>query len=146
VLATDTRVGVICYMLYKGTMGADLFFLFVYLLLIPSLRAISATPRVVMCDNLRAHLQRSVAEALKSEGHTILYRPVHSPDFSWCEMCFEHIARHLQCNEGFLTPETFGEWVTRAIDTLSPSYVRAYAAGSHYFVPELKYRPYLGIV
>ena len=128
-------------MIFHGTMNNHLFYLFLRLLLLP---ALVGSPRLIMVDNHRAHRMNHVRNLVTGQGHVYQFRPTHSPDFAPVELCFAEIKAFLKSHEHFITPSTLVEWVTYAVNQLTPEKVRKYFAHSHYLVSGEPYKPYMG--
>jgi hypothetical protein len=144
ILAVDINVGVICYVIYRGTMDKDVLYAFLAVHLIP---AIAGTGRrFVMCDNLSQHLADEIQALLNAHGHIIRPRAIHSPDHAPVEWCFSHATTYSHHYDAHLRahPEDFARCFAAGLDTLSPAYLRRYFADAHYLVPGEPYKPYLG--
>ena len=90
-----------------------------------------------MCDNLSSHFGPDIDALFAEHHHHCLRRPVHSPDFAFVEWCFAHAQLFSKEYDCWLLehPEEFGQVFAAGLLSLTPNYVRAYAADAHYFVP-----------
>lgn len=128
-------------LLFEGNMDKDIFFLFVFAHVLPVLRGTGR--RYLMCDRHSTHFSADLTEIITNDGHGILYRPVHSPDFGFVEICFNDVESHLKRNEALVTPTNLGGMIQKAVNDLTPANVQGYAAHCHYFHPLQDYQPYL---
>ena len=135
-------MGVVAYMVYPGSMNNHVFYLFLRLLVLPSLASGSA--KFIMVDNHKAHTKTYIKQFVNSNGHVYQYRPTHSPDFSPVEFCFAEVKAFIKRHEADITPSTLVEWVTLAVNQISAEHVRKYAADCHYFVTGEVFKPYTG--
>ena len=135
-------MGVVAFMVFPGTMNNHVFYSFLRLLVLPALS--SGSPKFIMVDNHRAHRMNHVRNLVTGRGHVYQFRPTHSPDFAPVELCFAEIKAFLKSHEDFITPTTLVEWVTYAVNMLSPGNVRKYFAHSHYMVSGEPFKPYMG--
>jgi transposase len=71
-------------MLLDGPMDGPAFLAYVQQVLVPQLRP----GDTVIMDNLPAHKNASVRQAIEAAGATLLYLPPYSPDFNPIEMAF----------------------------------------------------------
>lgn len=76
--------GLTAPMALDGAMNSTTFLADVKQVLVPTLRA----GDVVVMDNLRAHKQVAVQEALAKVGASVLYLPPYSPDLNPIELAF----------------------------------------------------------
>ena len=123
-------------------MNNHVFYSFLRLLVLPALTALS--PKFVMVDNHRSHRMVHVRNLVTSQGHVYQFRPTHSPDFAPVELCFAEIKAFIKSHEDFINPNNLVEWVTFAVNQLTPARVRKYFAHSHYLVTGETYKPYMG--
>ena len=144
ILAVDINVGVLCYVMYRGTMDKHVLYAFLAMHLIPALAGTG--PRFIMCDNLSQHLGSEVEALLNAHGHILRPRAIHSPDHAPVEWCFSHATTYSQHHDAHLRahPGDFGRVFAAGLDTLSSAYVRRYFADAHYLVPGEPYKPFLG--
>lgn len=94
IVAVDINIGVLAYWAAPmKSIDRDAFMLFVVVCLLPAIRGQN---RVLMMDNLSAHYSPELDALFAAEGHRLLYRPVHSPDFGPIEYCFGWLRQTLQ--------------------------------------------------
>lgn len=101
-VACDINVGVVAYWAAPMVaIDADAFYLWCTLCLLPKIRGQN---RVIMMDNLRAHSNSDIDELFRAEGHVLLYRPVHSPEFGPIEYCFSWLRTTMKVLPAAPTP------------------------------------------
>ena len=123
-------------------MNNNVFFVFIRELVLPALA--QGTAKFIMLDNHAAHKKPYIKDYVHAKGHLYQYRPTHSPDFSPVELCFAEIKSFLKTNELLITLSSLVEWVTYAVNNITPEHVRKYAAESHYLVTGEHFKPYTG--
>ena len=142
VLAVSPLWGLVAFMVFPGTMNNHVFYSFLRLLVLPALTPTS--PKFIMVDNHSSHRMNHVRNLVTSQGHVYQFRPTHSPDFAPVELCFAQIKAFIKTHEDFVTPNNLVEWVTYAVNQLTPATVRKFFAHSHYLVTGETYKPYMG--
>ncbi len=140
--AVDARVGVVQQLIYPGGTSTEKFYLFVMLLLLPSIR--NTGPRVITMDNLSAHKHLEVLEAIRAEGHTVILRPIHSPDFGPVEWLFQMLNLVLKHHDPLVTSANFRAYLYTGMDLITPLHIASFFADAHFPVVGFEYRPYAG--
>jgi transposase len=79
-------------MRFDGPITTDCFLGYIRHVLGPTLRP----GQVVVADNLRAHLNPAVREAIEARGARFLPLPTYSPDFNPIEEAFSKVKAHLR--------------------------------------------------
>jgi hypothetical protein len=141
-IAVDPNVGLIKKCFYKDGTTSAKFLAFVSLILLPSIRGTGR--RIIMFDNLSAHLTTTVADAISFEGHFILRRPIHSPDFGPVESCFHFTDNFLEKHSHLVNDGNLATYLEAGLNLLTPLDIRHFYAYSHFPVPGLPYLPYTG--
>ena len=142
VLAISPVLGVVAYMIYPGSMNRHIFYLFLRCLAIPSLRGHG--PKFIMMDNLSSHVQQHVFNAALDAGHTLAFRPTHSPDFSPVEYCFHEIKAYVRRKEPMCRTATLLQWTAGGVNMLTPRKISSFFSHCGYYVPGHDFRPYFG--
>ena len=81
---------------------------------------------------------------MKGEGHHVVPRPIHSPDFSPVEFCFSYLHSFLEregtnvCNDNFLW------YLKRGLESITRYDIEGYMAHAHFAVPGHEFNPYRG--
>jgi len=140
--AVDARVGVIQSMMYPHGTTNEKFYVFIVLLLLPSIRGTG--PRIITMDNLSAHEHPLVVNAIRAEGHRVIFRQIHSPDFGPVEWVFQMVDLFLKHHDVFVTKDNFRQYIQTALTGLTPHYIAGFFADAHFPVPGFDFRPYLG--
>jgi len=88
-VAVDVNKGSISDIIYpKGTTN-EKFYLWLRLNVLPK---IADTPgRVIVMDNLDSHCTAQIKELIERNGHFLVLRPIHSPDFGGVEWVFSYV-------------------------------------------------------
>ena len=60
---------------------------------------IADRPRVIVMDHLSAHLTPELSDLIKRNGHNLVLRPIHSPDFGAIEWLFHQVHTFMDKNE-----------------------------------------------
>lgn len=108
-MAVDITVGTVASALLP-ILSFDTCTVYVFFacVLLPSIRG---QHRIIMCDNLGAHIDRRLDDLVRSEGHLLLFRPRHSPDFGPVESSFSWIRQFLKVRLSPIRPSA--RWVLR---------------------------------
>mmetsp|Transcript_40424 Transcript_40424/g.92804 ORF Transcript_40424/g.92804 Transcript_40424/m.92804 type:complete len:352 (+) Transcript_40424:147-1202(+) len=146
ILAIDVNVGVLCYVMFRGSVNKDVFYLFLALYVLPAIA--NTGPRFIMCDNLSSHFGDEIRDLVSTHGHIMRPRAIHSPDHGPVEWCFSHATTFSHEHDAYLIehPKEFGRVYAAGLDTLTAAYVRRYFAAAHYLVAGEPYKPYMGQV
>lgn len=123
VLGALTLDGVVALTTVPCGTSVPVFLDFLHTDLLPALRAHRPDAIVVM-DNLAAHKNRTVRDAIAAAGLTLQYLPRYSPDFSPIELCWSKLKTALRAAAA-RTVET----LTAALDTAAGTVTAADAAG-----------------
>ncbi len=144
-LAVDVNVGVIAFLMYRGTLNRDTFYCWLALQLLPALA--DTGPRFLMYDRLSSHISTEIDELLTYHGHKSILRSVHSPDFGFVEWVFAHAHLFSKLHEDFVIahPDEFGQVFAEGLLSTTAAYVRQFAAVADYFVPGVEYKLYFGV-
>jgi transposase len=102
-------------MVVDGAMTSDLFIAHVELVLVPAL----APGDIVVVDNLSAHKQTRVEEAIRGAECTLLYLPSYSPDLDLIELAFSKLRSLLRKAEK-RTVDGLWEFLGQELDAFSP--------------------------
>jgi hypothetical protein len=94
-------------------------------------------------DRLNSHYGE-VVDALRKEGHWVVFRSASSPTFGPVEWIFNYVDKFLQQHSAQVHPRNLKSWITMALDTISCYDVMSYMAAAHFFVPGPPYNPYFG--
>jgi hypothetical protein len=129
-------------MIFEGACTADIYFLFVVVILLPALRY--SGPRVIMMDNLGAHGDQELKNIARLQGHTIIFRPIHSPDFGPVEWVFQAANMHLQEHHHLINGNTLRPALNAFLDLVTNNEIASYFACAHHAVPGHAFSPYLG--
>lgn len=113
--------GEIASLTVEGGTSGDVFLAYVEQILIPTLTA----GAVVVMDNLRAHYDTRVIEALEKAGAKILYLPAYSPDLNPIEMCWSKVKSYLKAAKA-RTVEELRMAIGRALASISRSDIAAW--------------------
>jgi transposase len=128
-----TMIGALALEGFRGFMtvdagtSVDVFAAFVDNELLPRLR----TDDIVVMDNLSAHRDGSVVDAIRSRGAKVLFLPPYSPEFNPIEKAWAKIKNVLRrCST--LTRDAFDKAVAQAIATISVDDIRAWTTFAGY--------------
>lgn len=141
-VAVDARVGVIARMLYHRGTSKEIFEFFVRFFVFPKIALTGS--RVFTYDNLAAHLAIGVKNAIFYEGHTLVLRPIHSPDFGGVEWVFAYVRKFLQHYDSLVTRDNLLSAINTCLDIVTPELVAKFMAAAHFYVPPYPFTPYLG--
>lgn len=141
-IAVDANKGVVARMLYEGGTTNDIFLFFIQFHLLPAIN--EGGCRVLTFDNLAAHLNPEVRIAINTEGHSMVLRPKHSPDFGGVEWVFSYVRAFLAHFESQITSANLYDAISYGLDLVTGDLVAAFMADAHFNVPHLPYKPYMG--
>jgi len=141
-VAVDARVGVVNRLIFEGGCTSDIFFIFIVLFVLPSIR--HTGPRIITVDNLGAHCNQELKALAAAEGHQIIFRPIHSPDFGPVEWVFHAATQYLEHHDHLINGDTLRPALNAFLDLLPADEIAAYFACAHFAVPGHEYDPYLG--
>lgn len=119
--------GVVAPMLLDGPMDGPAFRAYVQQALVPQLRP----GDTVIMDNLPAHKNAGVRQAIEAAGATLLYLPPYSPDFNPIEMAFAKLKAILRAVAA-RSREGLWQAVADAIPTFSADECRNYFSAAGY--------------
>jgi len=144
IIAVDVRVGVVAYLIYRGTLDRDTFYCWVALQLIPALEGTG--PRIVLADNHSSHHTAQMQALLNANGHKLINGSIHSPDMAPAEWGFAHSIKFSQTHESWLRqhPSEYAQVFAAGLRSITPEYMQTYFADAHFLVPGLEYKPYRG--
>jgi transposase len=143
VVAVDARQGVVAYGFFEGGTTSAVFYTFLKLGVFPKIALTGS--RVLTCDNLNAHTSEEVKNAVWAEGHKLILRPKHSPDFGPVEWVFAYIRVFLEHHSRAITKENLPFAIRACFDLVTPQLVARFMADAHFFVPGLPFKPYTGM-
>lgn len=130
---TMTMIGALALEGFRGFMTVDagtsveVFSAFVEHELLPGLR----TGDIVVMDNLSAHRDSSVLDAIRGSGAEVLFLPPYSPEFNPIEKAWAKIKDVLRrC--ATLTRDAFDKAVAEALGAISFDDIRAWTAYAGY--------------
>lgn len=141
-VAVDARVGIVNRLIFEGGCNGDIFFMFIVLFLFPSIR--HTGPRIITVDNLGAHRNEELQAMAATEGHRIIFRPIHSPDFGPVEWVFHAATQYLEDHDHLINGNTLRPALNAFLDLVPADEIAAYFACAHFAVPGHEYDPYLG--
>lgn len=141
-VAVDTNVGVVQHWNYVGGTTNHRFFMFIVAFLLPAIR--HTGPRVITMDNLTAHYFPQTIQAIQQEGHTVIFRPIHSPDFGPIEWVFALLSGFLKRNDFHVNEHNLHMAIEAGLAAIGPDYIAGFFADAHFLVPGRVYRPYMG--
>jgi len=141
ILAIDVVHGVVAYWIFNGNTNTQSFFVFLSVVLLPR---ISLQHRILMFDNLSAHLSEQTRSYCEQAGHMVLCRPAHSPHLAFIESAFAKIKMHLRRQIRTLTEDNLHEEIERGIHSITAPDVQGWAAACHYNVVGQLWQPWCG--
>ena len=141
-VAVDSSVGVVARVLYKGATTKERFLVFLTLAVFPAIADTGS--RIITFDNLNCHLLPDVRSAILYEGHRLVLRPKHSPDFGGVEWVFSFVHKALVHFDKHVTNDNFEAILNNCLDYVTPELVAKYMACAHFYVPPHEFRPYMG--
>ena len=140
--AVDARVSVVARLVFHGGTSTDIFEFFLRYVFSPKIA--ETGPCVFTYDNLSAHLAPSVRDAIHYEGHSLVLRPIHSPDFGGVEWVFSYVNQFLKHNDRVINQANLESAIHSALDIVTPTLVAKFMAAAHFFVPGCPFKPYNG--
>ena len=108
-------------------MARSTFLAYVQQVLVPTL----APGDVVVADNLPAHKDRRVREAIEAAGASLVFLPAYSPDFNPIENAFAKLKALLR-KAGERTVEGLWSAIGCLIETFTPAECANYFAAAGY--------------
>lgn len=130
---TITMIGAVALDGFRGFMtinsgtSTEVFRAFVEQELVANLRA----GDILVMDNLSAHKNPRVLEAIRAVGADVVFTPPYSPEFNPIEKAWAKLKDAIRRAET-LTRETFDQAVAHAMDTITPSDVSAWVGHCGY--------------
>jgi len=91
-LASLSLTGIEAPLLFEGALNGDIFETYVHDLLGPCLKRND----IVIMDNLAAHKQVRIREAIEARGARVVFLPPYSPDLNPIELCWSKIKAWLR--------------------------------------------------
>jgi transposase len=115
VCAALSLQGITAVMTIEGAVDGRAFGQYVEQILVPTLK-----PRqIVIMDNLSAHTQAAVREAIEAVGARVVFLPSYSPDFNPAELAISVIKQALRRVEA-TTPQELEAALSATLDEVSP--------------------------
>jgi transposase len=127
VLGALCLTGMVAHMLVEGGTSGEVFERFVLEHLAPTLQP----GQMVVWDNLAAHKQRSVREAIEAKGCQVLFLPHYSPEFNPIEEAWSKVKALLR-KSAARTREALHEAIHQAIGRISPADAQGWFSHSGY--------------
>jgi transposase len=115
ILSTISFDGSSVPMIFKDTLNAELFSLYISQFLAPTLKC----GDIVIMDNLSSHKVKGVLEPIYAAGASVLFLPPYSPDLNPIELSWSKLKAIVRK----LKPRTYDELVEAlkiALDSFSP--------------------------
>jgi len=119
--------GMTAPMVLDGPMNATAFRAYVEQVLVPTLEP----GDIVVMDNLPAHKNAAIRNAIESKGATLRYLPPYSPDFNPIEPSWSKLKNALRA-AGARTREALEEAIAQAMRLISPTDCRGWFAHCGY--------------
>lgn len=141
ILAVDINVGIVSYWILPGNVFLETWHCFLRLVLFPT---IVGQHRVLLFDNLRAHLSPTILNEIYQAGHLPLPRPQHSPHFSFVEGCFGKLRTLLTQRYRYLNSFNFIQNITECMQKIVVQDICGFAFHAHYYVPSRGWKPWNG--
>jgi len=141
-LAVDARKGAVSHLMYSKGTTTDKFVVWFTLFLLPAIRGTGK--RVITMDNLSGHNAHVIHHTAGLEGHLVIFRPIHSPDFGPVEWCFNYIDKFLQSHDNQITDVLLRPALRAAVSTITANDIKGYMAHAHFAVQGHLFRPYSG--
>lgn len=91
-VASLSLTGIDAPAIFEGAMTGDLFEFYVTKMLGPTLKRND----IVIMDNLAAHKQARIRQAIEARGAQVVFLPPYSPDFNPIEMCWSKVKAFLR--------------------------------------------------
>ena len=142
VIAADSRVGIIKHLFYKTGTTIDIFLFFMKYILLPAIHGTGK--RIITMDNLNSHLTEEIKQLIRDEGHILILRPIHSPDFAFIEDCFHYLSIFMLAHNLNVIKNNFKEGIKAAFNCITPEHIRSWQAKCHFYVQGFEYKPYMG--
>lgn len=115
--------GVVAALTYPGATDADAFATFAGAVLGPALRP----GDVVVLDNLAAHKDARVRQAVEARGAVLLFLPPYSPDLNPIERAWAKVKAWLR-TRAVRTSVALGYAIAEALDRITPEDCRGFFA------------------
>jgi transposase len=115
----------------QGAVDTPAFVAYVREILAPTLRP----GQIVVLDNLSAHTDPQVRQAIEARDCQVLYLPAYSPDFSPIEAAFAKIKAYLR-RVGARTTEALSTALAQALDRISVQDARGFFRHCGYLLPQ----------
>lgn len=131
VLGALTLMGMVAHMLVEGGTTGEVFERFVLEHLAPTLQP----GQLVVWDNLAAHKQRSVREAIEAKGCQVVFLPHYSPEFNPIEEAWSKVKALLR-KSAARTRQTLHEAIHQAIGCITPKDAHGWFGHSGYSVAQ----------
>jgi transposase len=128
--------GLTATQILDGPMNGERFFAYVRDILVPTLRPHD----IVIMDNLPAHKQIRVREAIEAVGAELKFLPVYSPDLNPIEKAFAKLKDVLR-NDGLRTVPSLETFLGRAKTLFKPSECEGYMRHCGYAQPPATPKP-----
>ena len=122
-LAAIGLQGVVAAVTYPGATDADVFATFAEAALGPALRP----GDVVVLDNLAAHKDARVRQAVEARGAVLLFLPPYSPDFNPIERAWAKVKAWLR-TRAVRAPLALGYAIAEALDRITAADCRGFFA------------------
>ena len=119
--------GMTAPMVLDGPMNAAAFRAYVEQVLVPTLES----GDIVVMDNLPAHKNAAIRNAIESKGATLRYLPPYSPDFNPIENAFAKLKALLR-KAATRTRDALWQEVGRLLDAFTPRECSNYFAATGY--------------
>lgn len=129
-LAAVRTSGPLAAVTIDAAVNAESFVLWTRDVLAPCLRP----GDVVVMDNLAAHKDPRVADAVEAVGARLLYLPPYSPDYNPIENLWSKVKTHLR-TAAARTLDLLGNAITRAFESITPQDCRGFFANAGYLAP-----------
>jgi transposase len=91
-MASLSFTGIEAPLIFEGTLNGDRFETYVREVLGPTLKR----KDLVIMDNLAAHKQVRIREAIEARGAQVVFLPPYSPDFNPIELCWSKVKARLR--------------------------------------------------
>ncbi len=122
--------GVVAAVTHPGATDADVFATFADAVLGPTLRP----GDVVVLDNLAAHKDARVRQAVEARGAVLLFLPPYSPDLNPIEKAWSKVKAYLRAR-AVRTPLALGYAIAEALDRITAADCRGFFASCGLPVP-----------
>jgi transposase len=127
ILGALSTVGMVAHMTVDGGTRGEVFERFVLEHLVPVLQP----GQVVVWDNLAAHKQRSVRQAIEAKGGQVVFLPPYSPEFNPIEEAWSKLKTLLR-KSAARTRQALDEAITAAISRITAADAHGWFGHSGY--------------